>query len=244
MKKLLVTLCAMFLFFGALGVANAALLDRGGGLIYDDVLNITWLQDASYAQTQGVATDSYYAAMTWANNLTYYDSVRDVTWDDWRLPKNTPINGSTWSISNVKRDGTADFGSNISESGTLYAGSTASEMAYMFYNSLNNDGKFQINGDVRTDGTYGLINIGPFINLRTDDDDIYWSSTKHPSDDNSAFWFNFDNGVQYTSGTSYSYNRAWAVRDGDVAAAPIPGAVWLLGSGLIGIVGIRRRYRN
>lgn len=28
------------------------------------------------------------------------------------------------------------------------------------------------------------------------------------------------------------------------SAVPIPGAVWLLGSGLIGIVGIRRRYRK
>ena len=29
--------------------ANAALYDRGNGLIYDDVLDITWLQDANYA---------------------------------------------------------------------------------------------------------------------------------------------------------------------------------------------------
>ena len=28
---------------------NAALYDRGNGLIYDDVLDITWLQDANYA---------------------------------------------------------------------------------------------------------------------------------------------------------------------------------------------------
>lgn len=27
--------------------SDAALIDRGGGLIYDDVLDITWLQDAS-----------------------------------------------------------------------------------------------------------------------------------------------------------------------------------------------------
>ena len=33
--------------------AGATLIDRGGGLIYDTVLNITWLQDANYAQTMG-----------------------------------------------------------------------------------------------------------------------------------------------------------------------------------------------
>lgn len=33
------------------GAAQAALHDRGGDLIYDDVLNITWLRDANLAAT-------------------------------------------------------------------------------------------------------------------------------------------------------------------------------------------------
>ena len=47
MKRLSVFL-AMILVFGVAGTVNAELHDRGGGLIYDDVLNITWLQDANY----------------------------------------------------------------------------------------------------------------------------------------------------------------------------------------------------
>jgi hypothetical protein len=37
----------------ALGLtaAAAALVDRGGGLIYDTTLDITWLSDANYAET-------------------------------------------------------------------------------------------------------------------------------------------------------------------------------------------------
>lgn len=31
------------------GAAQATLIDRGGGLIYDDLLNITWLQDETSA---------------------------------------------------------------------------------------------------------------------------------------------------------------------------------------------------
>jgi hypothetical protein len=31
------------------GNANAKLIDRGNGLVYDDSLNITWLQNANYA---------------------------------------------------------------------------------------------------------------------------------------------------------------------------------------------------
>ena len=39
------------------GAAQAALNDRGGGLLYDDVLNVTWLQDANYAKTSGYDAD-------------------------------------------------------------------------------------------------------------------------------------------------------------------------------------------
>lgn len=57
MKKLLVFLCVMLFFFGITGIANATLYERGGGLIYDDFLAITWLQDANYAQTSGYDSD-------------------------------------------------------------------------------------------------------------------------------------------------------------------------------------------
>ncbi|EGK72256.1 hypothetical protein METUNv1_01372 [Methyloversatilis universalis FAM5] len=36
----------------ASGVAQAPLHDRGGGLVYDDVLDVTWLADANYARTK------------------------------------------------------------------------------------------------------------------------------------------------------------------------------------------------
>lgn len=70
--------------------SNAALLDRSGGLIYDTVNDITWLQDANYAQTSGFhATGrmSWHVAMSWAAGLSYNDTARNVTWNDWRLPR-------------------------------------------------------------------------------------------------------------------------------------------------------------
>ncbi len=63
--------------------ADAALLDRGNGLIYDSELNITWLQDANLAQTSGYDGDgrlSWAAANTWAENLSFGG------FDHWRLP--------------------------------------------------------------------------------------------------------------------------------------------------------------
>ena len=58
-------------------IAGAALIDRGNGLIYDDSLNITWLQNANYA---GV-TMTWLEANNWANNLIFQG------YDDWRLPE-------------------------------------------------------------------------------------------------------------------------------------------------------------
>ena len=36
---------------------------------------------------------------------------------------------------------------------------------------------------------------------------------------------------------------AWAVQSGDVGAVPVPAAVWLFGSGLLGLVGVARRKK-
>ena len=136
MKKSLVHLGAVVFILGFVGTSNAALWDRGGGLIYDDVLNITWLQDANYARTSGSDADgltNWNAAVAWADGLAYYDSVRDVTWTDWRLP--------------TTLDGQDAFGYNI----------TTSEMGHMYYVNLGNL-SFPQPG-------WGLANTGPFSNL-------------------------------------------------------------------------------
>ncbi len=86
MKKLTGFLCSIVLVLGVVGPANSALIDREGGLIYDTVLDITWLQNANYS---GGTAMNWYQAMAWADNLEYYDSVRDVTWTEWRLPATT-----------------------------------------------------------------------------------------------------------------------------------------------------------
>jgi len=52
MKKFTIAL-SVILGFGFTTVCNANLWDRGGGLIYDDVLNITWLKDANYVNSTG-----------------------------------------------------------------------------------------------------------------------------------------------------------------------------------------------
>ena len=46
----------------------------------------------------------------------------------------------------------------------------------------------------------------------------------------------------YLSNSNYNY--AWVVQSGDVGAVPVPAAVWLFGSGLIGMIGLMRKKRG
>ena len=78
------------------GTAQAELHDRGGGLLYDDVLDVTWLQDANYAGTTGYGHSGkmdWSEAHAWVSKLVYHDSVRNVDYTGWRLPKNRSVGG-------------------------------------------------------------------------------------------------------------------------------------------------------
>jgi hypothetical protein len=213
--------------------ANAALSSRLGGLAYyDDVLEITWLADANaYGFRMNWAT-----ADAWAAGL----DINGVT--GWRLPDTNPVDGTTVDDANVSYIGTEDLGYNVSAPGTLYAGSTASEMSHLFYNTLGNLGYCDpgLSTVSRCSGPqsgWGLTNTGPFSNLQSN---YYWSATEYAPNTSLAWFFYMGYGGQ--DGTSKAISSyAWAVHSGDVSAVPVPAAVWLFGSGLIGLIGVARR---
>jgi hypothetical protein len=225
--------------------AHAALLSRAGGqAYYDTVLDITWLADANYAQTSGYDGDGY---MTWSAAQTWIGTLNTANYlgvNTWRLPEVNPLNGSTFNYS-LSYNGSTDYGHNQSEQGTAYAGATGSEMAYLFYNTLNNKG--YCDPDLSTAGScsgpqagWGLTNTGPFSNLQPY---VYWSGTTYAPETSSAWRFGFGNSFQGISSKSGS-NYAWAVSSGDIAAVPVPGAVWLFGSAVAVLGALRRRGLN
>jgi len=72
--------------------AHAALIDLGGGMIYDSAQNITWLQDSNYAIHHGLGGHNgqmtWSAANAWARNFTFNGN------SGWRLPHGPTANTS------------------------------------------------------------------------------------------------------------------------------------------------------
>ena len=214
-QPLRLTAVAILLFAGALpGIASASLIDRGGGLIYDTDLDITWLADANYAFTSGYDqqdfTDglmTYAYAMAWADQLTYGGFT------NWRLP------------TTLQPDATC---ANQYSFGSGQFNCTGSEMGHLFYTELGGTAFNSILGTADPD-------LALFTNVQSDG---YWSEREF--DATFAWVFNFGYGLQAADQKVLGY-YAWAVRDGDVSAVPAPGAAWLLGTGLLGVIGWARR---
>jgi hypothetical protein len=222
--------------------AQAALSIRPGGMVYDSVLNVTWLQDWNYAGTSGYTAPgaqlggwmTWDAANTWATNLVYGGN------SNWRLPKilDTGAQGCDFSYSGT------DCGFNVQ---TASGGAVYSEMAHVWYVTLGNLGgcdpvlSNSTSGCIQQTGS-GLNNTGPFSNMGW----TRWSGTQYaPSPTTRAWYFNTDSGSQYHSVyLNADVGFAVAVADGDIAAVPEPQTYAMLALGLLGVALAKRRARN
>lgn len=195
---------------------------------YDTALNITWLANANVA-----------GSMNWANANAWVAGLNINGITGWRLPATGPVNGSSFNYG-YSFNGSADFGFNISAPGSAYPGSTGSEMAHMFYVTLGDKGYYDTSGNSPQAG-WGLTNTGPFSNLQSYD---YSSATEYAPNTSYAWRFDTIAGGQ-DRGDKNTGRYAWAVHTGDVGAAivPVPAAVWLFGSGLLGLIGVARRKK-
>lgn len=169
---------------------NAALIDNGGGLVYDEDLNVTWLAGANSG-----------GALNWGDALAWAASLDAGGTMGWRLP-------------------TADACTGTSCNG---------EFNHLFYNELS--------------GLTGTPLTGN-INLFSDIQGVYWTNEERTLD--SAWIFYFGN-AELAGTRDWAYKTAhvstWAVHDGNISSVPIPPAVLLFASGLLGLVGTTRREK-
>ncbi|MDO9310866.1 MAG: DUF1566 domain-containing protein [Nitrosomonas sp.] len=212
MIKLLRTILCIGVFsLGLISTANANLEARAGGMVYDDVLDITWLADADYAKTSGYDSDGWMYwndAMTWAAGLSYGG------YDDWRLP--TALN----------QDGSGPC---------LGFNCTNSEMGHMFYNNMGAIAGFDSGGILAGTNT---DNLALFTNLQSY---VYWSGTVYaPNPALHAWDFATYDGSQNLYNFQDDEFYAWAVRPGDVAAIPEPETYAMMVLGLAVLLGFRK----
>lgn len=220
---------------------QAALIDRGNGMLYDNVLNITWLQDANLFKTQYEADNSIMTwwigqsvadspfqshtisagdfntstgAMNWYGAQFWANNLTYGGYDDWRLPTiiDTGNSGCDYSYSGT------DCGWN--------SDTNKSELAHMYYNNLgfysywSETVVFQPNWGIFGNGTsngtdnsnFGQNDTGLIKNLQANN---YWSGNRYAPNINMVWFFGTGSGSQ---GSDYKSARfyAWAVRDGDV----------------------------
>ena len=224
--------------------AQASLVARDGGMVYDDVNNLTWTSDANLFQTQAASNPNLVNDIIAANGGVVYDTPHyyassgpgwiydDGTYNLTSADFNTSNSTMTWFgaqawTNSLTLGGYTDW---RLPSVSYYGGGTRMSEMGAFFNQL---GGVAGNSITTTHNT----NYDLFSNILPEQ---YWSYEEYSGNANSSWFFFTAYGVE---GVSYKTDKlfAWAVRPGDVAAVPLPAAVWLFGSGLIGLASVTRR---
>ena len=117
MKKIKIFLYTALLCLIVSTSVHAILIDQGNGLIYDDMLNVTWLQDINYARTwitdswvndkigevvdghvisindfHRLADGTYLGSFSWWAAHLFVEDLDYQGYTDWRLPTTPGIN--------------------------------------------------------------------------------------------------------------------------------------------------------
>jgi hypothetical protein len=197
------------------GAAQATLVDRGGGMIYDATRNITWLADMNYAFTSGYTATprdgvfadgrmNWDAATTWVSNLVYGG------FSDWRLPTLNTFSDTTCSDT---------YGSGMF---TQYYGTgcTGGELSGLFVTDLGNKANESVLNQVG-DTADQKDSLALFSNVKAY---YYWSGTQasFALASDYAWDFNSFGGIQDLVGKNPEF-YAVAVRPGDVTNSVPPG---------------------
>lgn len=232
---------------GFASTASASLETRPGGMVYDTDLNITWVADANLFKTQSDANPNLVNEIIAAVPVVYHTINGSIAQHnvgpgdfalDFQSAGDVRMNwyGATAWAQNLVYGGYSDWRlPTAAICGDFSCASAEGELGHLFYQELGGTtGSSILTGNP--------IELAKFSNIPSAYPDVYWETEFPPAAFDFAWSFNF-RGYTNADGKQIGYNKAWAVRTGDVAAVPLPAAVWLFGSALTGLtlLGARRR---
>jgi hypothetical protein len=205
--------------------SQASLTDIGNGLIYDDVSNVTWISDGyaftnDIADTTGNPTANPYTGPLLGTVVT--PSLGDphtIVADDLSYQSGLGRWVGSWWAATAWADGfNYQYGSQTISDWRL---PTSAEAQHLITQLGTGNGA-----------------IPPFTWVPP----FYWTSnlTSATSADVARPLFGTVDSFSLMNGAVPRYSNVWAVVPGNVAAVPVPAAVWLFGSAL-GFLATRRR---
>ena len=242
MKDVLKTGAMAAVVLALSGAADAALVSRGGGMVYDTTQKLTWLADMNHAHTSGYAaanatapfphlqtTVKDFGAMGWSAANTWADSLEYGGFDDWRMPG---LNASDTSCP-IERD----LGPGI---GVVHYGQGCSggELSHLFVVDLGTrPGESVLN--VTGDTAEQVANLALFSNVQRA---RFWSATEWAPDTTLAWYLDAGDAFQGNQGKNAPF-FALAVRTGDLVAVPEPQSLGLAMLALCAAIRVRRQRR-
>ena len=243
MKAWKLALAVGLLGLGTVAWADLIAYSAGGvDLVYDDDRDLTWVQDANLFKTQydadNTVVDQIIAAVpTVTDGLGVHNVVAGdfdtsngemtwwgaMAWAEW-LGLTGYGGADDWGLwSALNSDGTGPC---------VLFDCSDSDLGHLFYDEGGRSAGDAINDSAALTAVFANIQ-----------DFIYWSRTEYAPDPDVAWLFVTASGFQFYDERDDQF-YGWAVRPGQVAAAPLPGTALLAALGLLGLGYARKRARR